>query len=115
MSKSQDGCYVDNFPIATSSATGALIYGQPHVCAGYTRDGPHEQCYLLYGSGKWYPYLTLNNPLYPWGSSLVFDFQIDENTVPIWWLVGGDPEGTTTEIFTNDTFIIHLSYILSYY
>lgn len=94
VSKTQEGCYVDNFPVDTSSATGALIEGVSHVCVGYKEGEASNQCYGLTTNGSWNPAFQLDSPLSSWGSSVLFD-------KTFWWLVGGDPDGTSTEVYSG--------------
>eukprot|EP00091_Calanus_sinicus_P023840 TRINITY_DN8274_c0_g1_i1.p1 TRINITY_DN8274_c0_g1~~TRINITY_DN8274_c0_g1_i1.p1 ORF type:complete len:610 (-),score=95.70 TRINITY_DN8274_c0_g1_i1:144-1973(-) len=108
LSKTQEGCYVENFPVDTSSTTGALIEGVPHVCVGYKEGEPSNQCYGLKSNGSWNPAFKLDSALSSWGSSVLF-------ASTLWWLVGGDPDGTSTEVYygASNAFKIELPAIIN--
>ena len=96
VSSTQERCSVENFPVNTSSATGAVFRGSPHVCVGYKEGRPSNQCYGLTSKGSWDTAFQLENPLSSWGSSVLFAAPNSNNS--FWWFVGGDPDGNSTEV-----------------
>jgi len=91
------GCSgIADFPVATSSATGGILNGVPHVCVGFSADS-HRECFGFGGDGSWKNEFNLTNALWEWGSSVVFkDWDEHEEA---WWIIGGQPNGDETEVW----------------
>ena len=95
-SKTQESCSVPNYPIATSSATGAFFNGMASICPGYVKGGQRDECFGLKNNGSWVK-IGLIRPLYQWASSVLL------NNSSLWWLVGSDPDGKETIILENNS------------
>ena len=94
-SQLQEGCLGSNFPIVTSSATGALFNGMASVCPGYVEGGQSDQCFGLTIDGEWIE-IAVIKPLSQWGSSVLL------NNSTLWWLIGSYPDGTETGILEDN-------------
>ena len=88
---------VSDFPVATSSATGAVFNALPHVCVGHKEGDPSKECIKFTTDGSWENDFNLTKPLKQWGSSVIFGDWGGAETA--WWIVGGDPDGKETEVW----------------
>eukprot|EP00092_Neocalanus_flemingeri_P038271 GFUD01041656.1.p1 GENE.GFUD01041656.1~~GFUD01041656.1.p1 ORF type:complete len:633 (+),score=91.24 GFUD01041656.1:52-1899(+) len=89
-----------DLPLATSSATGSLFNGSPHVCVGYKDGEPSTKCFGLKSDGSWKNAFNLTKPLKDGGSSVTFGAWKGVSTP--WWIVGGEPKGVGTEVWGGD-------------
>eukprot|EP00092_Neocalanus_flemingeri_P056484 GFUD01066981.1.p1 GENE.GFUD01066981.1~~GFUD01066981.1.p1 ORF type:complete len:895 (+),score=149.92 GFUD01066981.1:13-2697(+) len=95
------GCFAPpDLPLATSSATGSLFNGSPHVCVGYKDGEPSSKCFGFKSDGSWRNAFNLTKPLTDGGSSVTFGAWDGVDTP--WWIVGGEPSGVGTEVWGGD-------------
>lgn len=89
-----------DMPFSTSSATGSLFNGSPHVCVGYKDGEPSTECFGFKSDGSWRNAFNLTKPLTDGGSSVTFGALKGVSTP--WWIVGGEPNGVGTEVWGGD-------------
>ena len=78
------GCSeIPNFPAVTSSATGGLFNGVPHICSPSNNNG---RCYGFETDGSWKNGFNLINSQNSWVSSVVFRNWKEHDSA--WWIVG---------------------------